>query len=156
MTAVTALPAVLKMARHPERIPATRTDSLFVAMAVAVCAPRMKPCHRLRLLRAIFHLMKRVEPSETLNETLATVWMIHVFALVFKTDPRTTDMQSVMGFRLLFDVEEWVCSQAVDQDETVDHPSGAVDQDETVDHPSGAVDRDQYRQNGPDSNCRVA
>lgn len=131
MTSVTALPAVLKMARHPERMPATRTDSLFVAMAWMLCDRRIKPCHRLQLLRAIFRMMTRVEPSEMLSETLATVWMAHVFAVAFKRDPRTTDMQSVHAIRLLFDVEVWVCSQPVDLD---------VELDEPADHSPRAVD----------------
>lgn len=116
MTTVTTLPVILKMARHPERIPVPRADRLFILMAMAASDTRTHPRHRIHLLRAIFRLMKRVEPSETLSPKLADVWMANVFAVAFKRDPRTTDMQSVHAIRLLFDVEVWVCSQE-------EHPS---------------------------------
>lgn len=133
MTTATTLPVILKMARHPERMAVSRVDRLFILMAMAASDRRTHPRHRLQLLRAIFHMMKRVGPSETLSPKLANVWMTNVFAVAFKRDPRTTDMHSVLAIRLLFDVEVWVCSQPVDLD---------VELDEPVDHPPRAVDLD--------------
>lgn len=103
---------ILEFVRHPRRIRPSRIDSTFMAMALVVADPRSTPRHRLEMLRAFFRFFKVAEPSETISPKLARVWLTSLYALAFKADRRTSDLQSVHAARLLFEMEVWLCSHA--------------------------------------------